>query len=84
MTAQAPGEARSPGISYQELLDTDTHEVPAVLRLEAPKYLGSDDIPVDRYISREWHEKEVKNLWSRVWQYACRDCLLYTSPSPRD
>ena len=38
------GDARSPGMSYQELLDTDTHEVPAVLRLESPKYLGSDDV----------------------------------------
>ena len=25
---------RSPGLSYQELLNQDTHEVPAVLRLE--------------------------------------------------
>lgn len=73
MTNSRPlGEARSPGISYQELLDTDTHEVPAVLRLEAPKYLGSEDISVDRYISRTWHEREKTHLWSRVWQYVCR------------
>ena len=31
---------RSNGITYQELLDTDTHEVPPVLRLQSPKYLG--------------------------------------------
>ncbi len=73
MTDTQPGAARSPGISYQELLDTDTHEVPAVLRLESAKYLGSEDIPKERYTSREWHEKEVANLWSRVWQYACRE-----------
>ena len=64
---------RSPGISYQGLLDSDTHEVPAVLRLESPQYLGDADIPIDRYISAEWHQREVSRLWSRVWQYACRE-----------
>jgi hypothetical protein len=38
MTAVDPRQARSPGITYQELLDADTHPVPDVLRLEAPKY----------------------------------------------
>jgi phenylpropionate dioxygenase-like ring-hydroxylating dioxygenase large terminal subunit len=66
------GEAKSPGITYQELLDSDTHPVPDVLRLESRRYLGSDDIDIGRYVSREWHEQEVANLWSRVWQYACR------------
>ena len=67
------GDARSPGITYQQLLDTDTHPVPDVLRLEAPKYLGSADVSIDRYTTREWHEREVANLWSRVWQFACRE-----------
>jgi len=72
-TTEQPGDARSPGISYQQLLDTDTREVPAVLRLESPQYLGSEDISHERYTSRDWHDKEVQNLWSRVWQYACRE-----------
>ena len=67
------GAARSPGLSYQELLDSDTHEVPAVLRLESPRFLGSNDISIDRYISREWHEREKAKLWSRVWQMVCRE-----------
>ncbi|HUW01667.1 MAG TPA: aromatic ring-hydroxylating dioxygenase subunit alpha [Acidimicrobiales bacterium] len=67
------GEARSPGITYQQLLDTDTHEVPEVLRLESPEYLGSGDVDIARYISREWHEREVERLWRRVWQFACRE-----------
>ena len=71
--SQAPGEARSPGITYQQLLDTDTHPVPHVLRLESPKYLGSADISKERYTSREWHEREVEHLWKRVWQFACRE-----------
>lgn len=65
--------ARSPGVSYQDLLDADTHPVPDVLRLESPKYFGSDDVPIERYISRDWHRREVDQLWSRVWQFACRE-----------
>ena len=64
---------RSTGITYQALLDTDPYPVPDVLRLESPKYLGSDDVPASRYTSREWHEREVERLWKRVWQFACRE-----------
>ena len=67
------GGARSPGISYQELLDADTHDVPDVLRLESPRFLGDEDISISRYTTREWHDIEVEKLWSRVWQYACRE-----------
>jgi phenylpropionate dioxygenase-like ring-hydroxylating dioxygenase large terminal subunit len=66
-------DARSPGITYQHLLDTDTHEVPKVLRLESPRYLGSEDISTERYTSREWFDREVEGLWKRVWQFACRE-----------
>ena len=48
MNSLEPGSARSPGISYQELLDADTHPVPEVLRLESPRYLGSNDIDIAR------------------------------------
>ena len=67
------GAARSPGISYQHLLDTDTRPVPAVLRLEHPWYGGCDDKDVDRYTSREFHDLEIERMWKRVWQMACRE-----------
>ena len=66
------GSARSPGISYQELLDTDTHPVPEVLRIDHPRDLGSDDIDASRYTSRAWHEQEVEHLWRKCWQFVCR------------
>ena len=72
-TAQEPGLARSPGLSYQELLDADTHEVPKVLREQSPRFLGDEDVSIDRYISREWFEREKERLWGRVWQFACRE-----------
>ena len=67
------GAKRSPGISYQALLDTDTHSVPDVLRLQSPQYLGSADVAASRYTSKEWHDREVEGLWKRVWQFACRE-----------
>ena len=72
-SSQTAAEARSPGLSYQDLLDADTHPVPDVLRLESPRYFGSDDIPKERYTTREWHRREVDHLWSKVWQFACRE-----------
>ncbi len=71
-TTDEPGAARSPGVTYQELLDQDTHPVPDVLRLESPRYAGTADFSIERYTTREWHEREKEHLWSRVWQYACR------------
>ena len=65
-------EERSPGITYQQLLDEDTHPVPDVLRLESAVSFGPDEFPITRYTTREWHEVEKEKLWSRVWQYACR------------
>jgi nitrite reductase/ring-hydroxylating ferredoxin subunit len=66
---------------YQRLLDGDTHDVPAVLRLRHNACLGTEDIPVERYTSRAYHELEKQRLWSRVWQFACREEHL---PEPGD
>ncbi len=68
-----PTLPKSRGLSYQQLLDTDTHAVPAILRETSPRNLGSHDIPVERYTSRAIHELEVEKIWKRVWQMACRE-----------
>ena len=64
---------KPPTLTYQQLLDDDTKAVPDVLRLESPRYLGSDDVDIAHYVSRDVHEREVERLWSRVWQFACRE-----------
>ena len=64
---------RSPGVTYQQLLDQDSHEVPEVLRLQSPKDLGLNDYSVNRYISADYHQKEVERLWKKVWQFTCRE-----------
>ena len=62
-----------PTLSYQQLLDTDSHEVPEVLRWFSPMPPSEADIPVERYTSAEYHNEEFKRLWTRTWQFACRD-----------
>src|SRR5262249_31329339 len=74
--AEAPTGFRGTGPSYQDLLDLDSKPVPASMRRDQPGYFGSADIPVDRYLSREFHELEKEKLWSRVWQLACREEVL--------
>ncbi|WP_194818213.1 SRPBCC family protein [Nocardia sp. XZ_19_385] len=69
----APGEARSPGPSVQSLLGADTREVPPPLLEESYEYLGSGDIDKDRYLSAEFHHREVERMWKKVWQMACRE-----------
>ena len=79
MTSQnkhtAPGDilARSPGLSYQDLLDREINPVPDSLRENTNPYLGSKNLSVDRYLSREFHELEVEHVWQRTWQAVCRE-----------
>jgi hypothetical protein len=68
-----PGAARCPGVSFEELAARDTHRVPDFLREEAYRYLGSDSLPVERYISPEFHRLEVQRMWPNVWQFAARE-----------
>ncbi|HYL58791.1 MAG TPA: aromatic ring-hydroxylating dioxygenase subunit alpha [Candidatus Acidoferrales bacterium] len=68
-----PQRPRSDVISYQRLLDTDTHRVPEVLRLQGPLGAGPVEVPVERYTSRAFFELEVERLWKRAWQMACRE-----------
>ncbi len=65
--------ARSGGLSYQELLDTDSREVPEVLRWQSARELPRVRVPISRYTSQEFHEIEVERVWKKVWQMACRE-----------
>jgi phenylpropionate dioxygenase-like ring-hydroxylating dioxygenase large terminal subunit len=65
-------KARNPSYSYQDLLDRENVEVPDSLRENTNTYLGSDDLPIDRWTSREFHDLEVEKMWSKTWQMACR------------
>jgi nitrite reductase/ring-hydroxylating ferredoxin subunit len=69
---------------YQELLTRE--KVPLPKHLEPGRWEGGDE-PIDasRYTSRAYHDLEVKKLWLKTWQFACRaeqllqpgDCFIY-------
>jgi phenylpropionate dioxygenase-like ring-hydroxylating dioxygenase large terminal subunit len=68
--------ARDPAYSYQDLLDTETVAVPDALRSDTAPYLGSDNLPTERWTSREFFDLEVEKMWSKTWQMACRESQL--------
>ena len=75
MTSPAPGAARSPGATYQDLLDPTAgrRTCRSCCGGSSNEYLGAADIPRARYVSREFHELEKEKLWKKVWQMACRE-----------
>lgn len=67
---------RSPGPSYQDLLDADTHVVPAFLRTEGESEFGTADIPARFYLDRDLVAMEKERIWKTVWQFACRETAV--------
>jgi phenylpropionate dioxygenase-like ring-hydroxylating dioxygenase large terminal subunit len=63
----------STGPRVQDVLDKERRDVPDALRLESAVDLGVDAIPIERYLSRSFHELEVEKVWRKVWQMACRE-----------
>lgn len=68
-----PGEARCPGISVQDLLDQDSRAVPDYLREQSYEFLGDEDIPYERYTSKDYFIDEIEHVWPKTWQWACRE-----------
>jgi phenylpropionate dioxygenase-like ring-hydroxylating dioxygenase large terminal subunit len=68
-----PGDARCPGPSTRDIIIADGCPVPDALIAESYAFLGDTDIPFDRYTSPEFFKLEVDKLWSKVWQWACRE-----------
>jgi phenylpropionate dioxygenase-like ring-hydroxylating dioxygenase large terminal subunit len=54
-----------------EAQQQDVH--PVFLTTSPPDGMSSDDLPIERYYSREQHDLEVKKVWRKVWQMACRE-----------
>lgn len=68
-----PGEARCPGPSTKEMILSDGWDVPEQLVAESYEFLGDEDIPYERYTSKEFFDQEMNKMWSKVWQWACRE-----------
>ncbi len=67
------GTDRSAGVSYQSLLDQDSHPVPNIMRLEQPLPPGPTVVDSRIYYDPAFHALEVEKLWSKVWQMACHE-----------
>jgi phenylpropionate dioxygenase-like ring-hydroxylating dioxygenase large terminal subunit len=65
--------AISPSEFYNRVADQDSRPVPDVLREDRPYAGGSFEVPIERFISKDYHDLEVERLWKRVWQVACRE-----------
>jgi len=73
MIEKKTGTDRSAGVTYQELLDQDSHPVPAIMRVQSPLPPGPTTVPAERYFSKDFHDLEVEKIWKRVWQMACHE-----------
>ena len=67
------GGARSPGISWTQLLQEDSRPAPDFLANESYEFRGSGPIPASRYTSEEFARLERERMWPRVWQFAARE-----------
>lgn len=67
------GEARHPDISTQDIIARDKVKAPEWVASESYEYLGSEDINTERYKSAAYMQEEFKRLWTRTWQFACRE-----------
>lgn len=68
--------ARCPGPSTADIVAADAKPAPAFLGEGAPEALGDADLGTDAYTSYEFHRREVRAVWGRCWQIACREDRL--------
>ena len=66
------GTARCPGPSVQDILSEERAGVPDFYLQESYRYLGDEDIPFARYTSPSFFDLEMRYMWPKVWQWACR------------
>ena len=69
----AEASRRSGGRSVQDYLAADPKPVPEVFRQSVPGWFGTADLSTDRYLSRDWLDRENRLLWPKVWQMACHE-----------
>ncbi|GAB5459043.1 MAG: aromatic ring-hydroxylating dioxygenase subunit alpha [Henriciella sp.] len=73
MVETRTGHDRSDGISYTDLLETDSVRAPETFFEESPMEPGVTKVATKRFYSQEEHDLEVERLWKRVWQMACHE-----------
>ena len=61
------------GPTYRNIIANDRISPAPDLLESYPQDLGTSPIERARYTSREFQQRERKYMWSRVWQFACRE-----------
>ena len=73
MTKNTKGQSRAPGPTVQEVLKTDVVPPPAALIATEYAFLGDEDLDAKRYTDPAFAAQEIDKMWSRTWQWACRE-----------
>ncbi|MDK2598384.1 aromatic ring-hydroxylating oxygenase subunit alpha [Pseudoalteromonas obscura] len=58
--------------SYQDVIATDKIAPPEDMHMHSSAQYDFHSISKARYTEVEYHDLEMKKVWSRVWQMACR------------
>jgi phenylpropionate dioxygenase-like ring-hydroxylating dioxygenase large terminal subunit len=69
----AAGEARCPGPNVQDILNSDGDNPAQALLQSNFEFPGDHDLPYSRYTSQAFFELEMDKLWTKTWQWACRE-----------
>ena len=65
--------SESPELGVPAILESINEPSRYPLNVEAYRHLGYEDIPFERYINPEFFKAEMDNMWTKVWQWACRE-----------
>ncbi|MGI9324337.1 MAG: aromatic ring-hydroxylating oxygenase subunit alpha [Pseudomonadales bacterium] len=76
-----PGQARCSGLSAKDVVRIEDDGAPAVFLEDSYEFLGDDDIPYARYLDPAFYEREIRTVWAKTWQWACREEQI---PNPGD
>ncbi|HLG90102.1 MAG TPA: aromatic ring-hydroxylating dioxygenase subunit alpha [Alphaproteobacteria bacterium] len=67
---------RCPGPSTADIVAADAQPAPAFLGESNAEVPGPVDLGVEAYTSPDFHRREIKKIWRRCWQIACREDQL--------
>lgn len=67
------GKARANGPSVADTINADSVAPPPPILESAYEFLGDEDIPFERYTSAAFFQAEMDSMWTRTWQWACRE-----------
>jgi len=62
-----------PGNTWQDIARADGDTLPPQLALQRNPVQSTADISFARYTDRAFFDREMRDVWRKVWQFACRE-----------